>query len=147
MPSGDNESGPDFQQNITVHPGGFGYGVVGRDMAVFDSGPPVYDLQKWRPPSVPDAAWLSMLPSRMLNARHRVVPFTGREPELRSPERWRDQNGPRLSVLWLHAPGGQGKTRLSLEFAARTAALGWQVATAVHGPGRAHSESRERGSE
>ncbi|MFG3245210.1 hypothetical protein [Streptomyces sp. NPDC048187] len=135
MPSGDNGIGPDNEQNFTVYPGGFGYGVVGGDMAVFKDGPPVYDLQKWRPPSVPDAAWLSMLPSRMLNARHRVVPFTGRAPELSSLERWRDHGGPRLSVLWLHAPGGQGKTRLSLEFAARTAALGWQVATAVHGPG------------
>jgi hypothetical protein len=28
MSSGDNESGPDYQQNITVRPGGFGYGVV-----------------------------------------------------------------------------------------------------------------------
>ncbi|MEV5357013.1 tetratricopeptide repeat protein [Streptomyces sp. NPDC052693] len=135
MANGGSEGGPYYQQNFTVQPGGFGYGVVGGDMAVFGGGPPVYDLLDWRSPSGHDAAWLSMLPSRMLNARHRVVPFTGRGTELRSLERWRDHEGARLSVLWLQAPGGQGKTRLSMEFATRTAALGWQVATAVHGPG------------
>ena len=69
----------------------------------------------------------------MLNARRAVVPFTGRDGELRSLREWRD-SGPRLAVRWLHGPGGQGKTRLAAQFAAESAAAGWKVVAAFHGP-------------
>ncbi|MFD8817756.1 hypothetical protein ACFV23_41285, partial [Streptomyces sp. NPDC059627] len=71
-------------------------------------------------PAVPDPAWLMEQPSRLLDARSRIVPFVGREAELERLRQWRDADGPRLSVLLLHAPGGQGKTRLALEFAERS---------------------------
>jgi hypothetical protein len=35
---------------------------------------------------------------------------------------------------WLHGPGGQGKTRLATQFAAESAAAGWKVIAAFHGP-------------
>ncbi|MGW1073111.1 tetratricopeptide repeat protein [Streptomyces sp. NPDC002537] len=113
---------------------GFAYGVVGADIHVFGDGVPVYLLQRWRPASVPDDVFLREVPSRMLNARFRVVEFTGRAAELASLRQWRD-DGPRLAVRWLHAPGGQGKTRLADRFAEETADDGWQVVTAAHGPG------------
>lgn len=114
--------------------GGFAYGVIGADVHVFGDGVPLYLLQNWRPVPAPDPAFLRELPSRLLNARYAVVDFTGREAELADLRRWRDE-GPRLTVRWLHAPGGQGKTRLADRIAAESAAEGWKVVTAVHGPG------------
>ncbi|MFC9294110.1 tetratricopeptide repeat protein [Streptomyces sp. NPDC057011] len=114
--------------------GGFAYGVVGADIHVFGDGTPLYVLENWRPPPPTDPQWLREMPSRMLNARFAVVEFTGREDELGELDRWRDQ-GPRLGARWLHGPGGQGKTRLVAEFAARSQAAGWKTVTATHGPG------------
>ncbi|MEU0955402.1 tetratricopeptide repeat protein [Streptomyces niveus] len=114
--------------------GGFAYGVIGADIHVFGDGIPLYVLENWRPPPHSDPQWLRELPSRMLNARHAVVDFTGRETELTDLRHWRD-NGPRLSARWLHGPGGQGKTRLADQFAAESLAAGWKVIIANHGPG------------
>ncbi|MFE1715918.1 tetratricopeptide repeat protein, partial [Streptomyces sp. NPDC058728] len=69
------------------------------------------------PPATPDTAWLMAQPSRLLDARSHVVPFTGRTAELERLRQWRDARDARLSVLLLHAPGGEGKTRLATEFA------------------------------
>ncbi|MEV4975034.1 hypothetical protein [Streptomyces scopuliridis] len=113
---------------------GFAYGVVGADIHVFGDGIPVYLLQRWRPPPAADDSFLREVPSRMLNARFAVVEFTGRTAELAALRRWRDE-GPLLAVRWLHAPGGQGKTRLADRFARESADDGWQVVTATHGPG------------
>ncbi|MEU8259186.1 tetratricopeptide repeat protein [Micromonospora sp. NPDC048999] len=114
--------------------GGFGYGVIGADIHVFGDGLPVYVLRSWQPPEEVDDAHLTELPSRMLNARHEVVPFSGRADDLAELRRWRASPG-RLALRWLHGPGGQGKTRLAARFAADSAAAGWRVVTAVHGPG------------
>ncbi|WP_431045889.1 tetratricopeptide repeat protein [Streptomyces sp. P1-3] len=113
---------------------GFAYGAVGADIHVFGDGVPVYLLQRWRASAPPDDGFLREMPSRMLNARFGVVEFTGRSAELGALRRWRD-DGARLAVRWLHAPGGQGKTRLADRFAQESAADGWQVVTATHGPG------------
>ncbi|MGK4585926.1 tetratricopeptide repeat protein [Kitasatospora sp. HPMI-4] len=113
---------------------GFAYGVIGGDINVFGDGPPLYVLETWRPAPQADPGYLRQLPSRMLNARFAVVPFTGRAEELAGLRTWRDE-GPRLAVRWLHAPGGQGKSRLSAEFAHASLADGWKVVTATHGPG------------
>ncbi|MBT2898647.1 tetratricopeptide repeat protein [Streptomyces sp. McG3] len=120
-------------QNVHVE-SGYGFGTIGADIHVFGAGVPLYVLEAWasRPPG--DTAFLMELPSRMLNARFGVVPFTGRHTELAELRQWRD-SGPRLAVRWLHAPGGQGKTRLADEFAASTVEQGWKAATATHGPG------------
>ncbi|WP_405792339.1 hypothetical protein [Streptomyces sp. NBC_01506] len=114
--------------------GGFAYGVIGADIHVFGDGRPVYVLRTWQGAPVSDPEWLRELPSRMLSARHEVVPFTGREHDLAELRDWRD--APRtLAARWLHGPGGQGKSRLAARLAAESAAAGWLVVTAVHGPG------------
>lgn len=74
-------------------------------------------VEEFPQPSLPDARWLMAQPSRLLDASSQVVPFIGRETELRRLREWRDSTDTRLSVLLLHAPGGQGKTRLAAEFA------------------------------
>ncbi|OMI84592.1 hypothetical protein BSZ07_38095 [Streptomyces sp. M1013] len=80
-------------------------------------------------PAVP--VGLARVPSRLLTARHRVVPFFPR-PELALLESWRDNESPGLSVRLVHAEGGSGKTRLAAEFAERSAGAGWAVALARH---------------
>jgi hypothetical protein len=79
----------------------------------------------------PDRRWLLEQPSRLLDARSQVVPFRGREPELEALREWRDRPGA-VAAMLLHAPGGQGKTRLAAQFAADCAASGWQVLQARH---------------
>ncbi|MFJ8662651.1 tetratricopeptide repeat protein [Streptomyces sp. NPDC093795] len=125
------------EQHVTAH-SGYAYGVIGADIHVFGDGSPVYLLKNWRRAPAADPEWLRELPSRMLNSRFEVVPFTGREAELAELRAWRDR-GPRLAVRWMHAPGGQGKTRLAAQFADETASKteggGWRVVAATNGPG------------
>jgi Tetratricopeptide repeat len=113
--------------------GGFAYGVVGADLNVFQDRGPVYLLIEHDASPEPDATWLLAQPSRMLNARFQIVGFTGRSRERAQLTAWRDPPGPRLAAIWLHAPGGQGKTRLAAEFAKQSAAAGWKVVTVAHG--------------
>lgn len=127
---------PRFVQNVTGA-NGFAYGAIGADIHVFGDGSPVYLLHNWHPATPTDPGWLRELPSRMLNSRFEVVPFTGRETELAELKAWRD-GGPRLAAHWIHAPGGQGKTRLAARFADETQDGGWRVVTAAHGPGSVH---------
>lgn len=128
-------TGTDVHQSIRVE-SGFGYGVVGADLHVFPDRGPVYLLGEHQSAApAPDDTWLLDQPSRMLNARYRLVDFTGRERERAELAAWRDTPGPRLSATWLHGPGGHGKSRLADEFAAESAAAGWKVVTATHGPG------------
>ncbi|MFB7295531.1 P-loop NTPase [Streptomyces rubiginosohelvolus] len=68
-------------------------------------------------------------PSYLLHPGNRVVPYSPPVADLRALTAWRD--GPEgLSVLLLHGPGGQGKTRTAQHFASRAAAEGWSVAQA-----------------
>lgn len=87
-------------------------------------------IHSMQPPLDLDA--LGMQPSRLLNARYRIVPFTGRNRELETLKKWRETPGA-LRVLLLHAAGGHGKTRLALEFADSSARAGWHVWQARHG--------------
>ncbi|MFD6533522.1 type VII secretion system-associated protein [Streptomyces sp. NPDC060184] len=116
---------------------GFAYGCIGADIHVFGDGLPLYVLQRWRPAARPDPSWLLELPSRTLNSKFAAVGFSGRDKELADLRRWRD-HGPRLAVQWLHAPGGQGKSRLAAQFAEESETADWTVATAARGPGVAH---------
>jgi hypothetical protein len=125
---------------------GFGYGVIGADLHVFADRGPVYLLGgPLSAAPVPDNAWLLDQPSRMLNARYRLVEFTGREQERAELATWRDSSGPRLSATWLHGPGGHGKSRLADEFVTESATKGWKVVTATHGPGTVLDASPGRG--
>ena len=125
-----------FVQNVTAVDG-FAYGVIGADLHVFPDRGPVYLLVEHRPAQEPDSGWLVAQPSRMLNARYAVVDFTGRGTEQAELTAWW-LTGSRLAARWLHAPGGQGKTRLATELAFQVAAAGWKVAVATHGPGAVH---------
>lgn len=63
-------------------------------------------------------------PAGLLVARREVVPFYGREEILAQFEGWARAGG--AARVWLvHAPGGQGKTRLARQFSATLAADGW----------------------
>jgi hypothetical protein len=125
-------SEPVIVQNVTAV-NGFAYGVIGADVHVLGNGVPLYLLANWQTAPAASPGWLRELPSRMLNARRAIVPFTGRASELAQLRRWRDSGG-RLAVRWLHGPGGQGKTRLAAQFAAESVAAGWKVISAFHGP-------------
>lgn len=133
---GPSETAPVLSAYQQVRVGsGFGYGVIGADLHVFADRGPVYLLRQYRPEPKPDTAWLLAQPSRMLNARYAIVGFTGRDREQAELAGWRDASGPRLSARWLHAPGGQGKTRLASAFARQSANATWKVITVTHGPG------------
>jgi tetratricopeptide (TPR) repeat protein len=128
---------PSLVQNVTAVDG-FAYGVIGADLHVFPDRGPVYLLAEYRPAQEPDSEWLVAQPSRMLNARYAVVNFTGRRTEQAGLAAWL-HSGSGLAARWLHAPGGQGKTRLAAELAVQSAAAGWKVAVATHGAGTVHA--------
>lgn len=133
------QAGDEDKARQDVHSvGGFAYGVVGADLHVFADRGPVYLLRQHRPAATPDPAWLVRQPSRMLDARHAIVGFVGRDRELEVLTRWRDAGGSRLSARWLHAPGGQGKTRLAGAFARLSDDANWKVIIAMHGLGVVH---------
>jgi tetratricopeptide (TPR) repeat protein len=70
--------------------------------------------------------------SQLLAARHQVVAFDPRrDSDLATLAAWRDQAGP-TQVRLLHGPGGQGKTRLAAEFAARSAEADWVAVRGRH---------------
>jgi len=70
-------------------------------------------------------------PSRLLEARFEVVGFTGRTGELAFLATWLARSEP-VSVLLLHGPGGQGKSRLAAQFAWASAQAGWRILQARH---------------
>ncbi|MFD9736014.1 hypothetical protein [Umezawaea sp. NPDC059074] len=113
------------------------FGVAAVGSTLFQAGGDIvvrtsdHSVSSWSPPARrSDLAALVDQPSALLNAAHQVVEFTGREAERAELTAWRDSpHG--LSVLWLHGPGGQGKTRLAFRFAADTLTGGWHVLTAA----------------
>ena len=65
-------------------------------------------------------------PANLLNARHQVVPFHGREELLGALRRWCEgDEGVRARLI--HAEGGMGKTRLAIELCKQMDAEGWRV--------------------
>jgi hypothetical protein len=130
---GSARDGVVFTQNITSTTGGRVNAVqYGDQYNYIYRGTPPYRVEPFplaEPASVP--AELAKVPSRLLTARYRVVPFFPR-PELALLESWRDDPSPGLSVRLVHAEGGSGKTRLAHEFARRSAEAGWAVALARH---------------
>lgn len=123
--------------SVTASATGFGRVFVAlRDMIVHE-GPAPYRLTRWSPGPPPGRA--RSRPSLLLRPSHAVVPFTGREPDLESLRRWRDDAScPGTAVRLVHGPGGQGKSRLAAQVARLWSADGWDVLVAHHR--RAHSE-------
>lgn len=126
-------SGSVFTQNITAAGGATVNAVQHGDQYLYIyRGSPPYRIEPFEPVDQADPLHgLARVPSRLLSARHQVVPYLPR-PELAILEAWRDDLQPRLSVRLVHAEGGQGKTRLAAEFARRSAQAGWAVANARH---------------
>ena len=79
--------------------------------------------------SLDDLVRLREQPSMLLSARRQVIPFTGRAAELNVLQSWRDSNE-QYGAFMLHAPGGQGKTRLASYAAEQAKAAEWAVAFA-----------------
>src|SRR5207245_1993999 len=63
-------------------------------------------------------------PVELLQPRHAVAPFRGREPELAELEGW-CAGGGRLEVALVTGPAGSGKTRLAVELCAARESDGW----------------------
>ncbi|MFD2353907.1 hypothetical protein ACFSTC_38510 [Nonomuraea ferruginea] len=126
--------GRTVHQEVRVE-SGFAYGVIGADLHVFGDGRPLYLLKETSGRAqlrvALDALGLPAQPSQLLNARHAVVDFTGRDGEVEELTTWRD-SGDSHAVRWLHAPGGQGKTRLAAHLAAAAVGDGWKVIVAEH---------------
>ncbi|MEV7624624.1 hypothetical protein [Actinoplanes sp. NPDC089786] len=106
---------------------------VGRDVIISKQRPP-YRFESFPMDAVPLAAGQARRqPSRLLLARHQIVPLVGRDDELADVCRWLDSPG-QVRLRLVHAPGGHGKTRLAQEAAARSFAAGWSVWRALHSP-------------
>jgi len=65
----------------------------------------------------------------LLRADAGLTSFTGREAEIEFLERWRDEpaagTGPDVKALLVTGRGGEGKTRLAVEFSMRSRREGW----------------------
>ena len=112
-----------FTQNITATGGGRVNAVQHGDQYNYIyRGAPPYRVEPFPfSGSTVEPTHLARVPSRLLAARHRVVPYFPR-PELAVLEAWRQDPSPGLSVRLVYAEGGSGKTRLAAEFAERSAA-------------------------
>ncbi|WP_170154228.1 tetratricopeptide repeat protein [Actinoplanes italicus] len=139
----------EFEQRIRAEPGSTVYAVLNGDIHV-RNGHPVYRFESFAlEPRPVDPTQARLQPSRVLATESRIVPFAGRGDELARLTSWRDDPEPGLSVLLVHGPGGQGKTRLAAQFALASAANHWTVwaghhssdptATTVVAPGKTGS--------
>ena len=123
-----------YQQVNQPEAGGVVYAVQHGDQFVYVyEGPTPYQVAVLRlDPKPPPQELVDRAPSWLLAARYEVVAFAGRTRELGDLRSWRDTPGSEASVLLVHGPGGQGKTRLAAQFAQESAAAGWTVAAALH---------------
>ncbi len=65
-------------------------------------------------------------PANLLNARHQVVPFHGRNELLAELRGWCEGDGDVRARL-IHAAGGMGKTRLAIELCEQMGKAGWRT--------------------
>ncbi len=94
-------------------PGGFASTgpIIGSRITIGPGRP--YRLERFSfAPTVDDQALPRVFadqPSRLLDARSQIVPFSGRQEELTRLAEWRDAGTASLSALLLHGPGGEGR--------------------------------------
>lgn len=127
-------------QYIFAESGSSVYAVIHGDIHI-RNGFPVYEILPFSAePRQARAGTARMQPSRLLAADAGIVPFWGREEELARLAAWRDDPAAGISAMLVHAPGGQGKTRLAARFAADSAAERWTAWQARHlsDPGSEH---------
>jgi hypothetical protein len=123
----------DAHQQVSTNVG-YAYGTVGADLLVFTDRGPVYHLADPVAPVGPDPDSLRAQPSRMLDARLRVVDLVGRDEDLQRLAKWRDiPEG--VAARWISGPGGSGKSRLAAEFCLMSQAEGWKIVHVTHGGG------------
>jgi hypothetical protein len=121
-----------YEQHIVAGPGSSVYAVLHGDIHI-RNGWPLYRLEPF--PAGTRAVSrerATRQPCMLLAAESQVVGFVGRQEELAELARWRDALVPGVSVMLVHGPGGQGKTRLAAQFAADSADGGWTVWAAHH---------------
>lgn len=129
---GDGRDGAVFTQSAAAHGDGRVNAVQGGDQYNYIyRGTPPYRVDPFSLDTPMTPARLARVPSRLLTARHRIVPYFPR-PELQALESWRDEETSKFAVRLLHAEGGTGKTRLAFRFAESSAAAGWTTALARH---------------
>jgi tetratricopeptide (TPR) repeat protein len=123
----------DAHQQVSTH-AGYAYGTIGADLLVFTDRGPVYHLADHVAPPEPDPGSLRAQPSRMLDARLRVVDLVGRDEDLEQLAEWRD-SPEGVAARWISGPGGSGKSRLAAEFCLVSHAAGWKTVHVTHGGG------------
>jgi hypothetical protein len=101
----------------------------GNQYVLHDTGGPSFSVQPFVQPEGRNGTDPLKNPSQLLLARNEVVDFIGRDGELEELDQWRGLAG-KHKVLLLHGRGGQGKTRLAMEFAKKTGRAGWWVGVA-----------------
>ncbi|MFD9590662.1 tetratricopeptide repeat protein [Streptomyces sp. NPDC059980] len=94
-----------------------------------DAAPTAFTVEPYPAPSRLEGP--AARPSYLLSAHSQVVPFTGREEDLEKLLEWQLGDEKTAAIL-LHAPGGQGKTRLAARLA-EAAGPGWRTWQAVRG--------------
>jgi tetratricopeptide (TPR) repeat protein len=116
--------------NTVVHGSLIAVSNVAGDVSV-NTEQPLYSLDPFPSQGTPVPV-SGFSPGHLLDADHEAVDFVGRETQLREMESWRDSPSA-TSALLLHAPGGQGKTRLGAHFAQVCQERGWEVFVARPG--------------
>ncbi len=106
---------------------------VGGDVTISLDRPPYQVIHADNTPIPVSAKRARAQPSRLLLARHQIVPFTGRERTLDTLAAWVGGDE-QVAGLLVHGAGGQGKTRLAAQVSAQCAAAGWTVWQVTHTP-------------
>ncbi|MGW6024163.1 hypothetical protein [Streptomyces sp. NPDC055099] len=105
------------------------YDIPGLVRVLHEVAPGLTTRHFLRPAQDPPADHLS---SSLLRPEYEVVPFRRREAELARLTAWRDSAEP-LDVEVLVGPAGQGKSRLTVEFCARSRKAGWTAGEPAEG--------------
>lgn len=128
----DQSEEPGASQIVRAAPGATVYAVLNGDIHI-RNGSPVYRFERIDHDVHPvDPTTARSRPSTLLSVSREVVGFHGRDREMAELVAWRDDAEVAFSTLLLHAPGGQGKSRIAAQLARLSAQEGWTTWTAHH---------------